>query len=317
MLSRKMLTSLTILLWCGTPSLAQLPKRWERCLSNLMGQETSDVRPLPQTVFVRVASVDFGANSSIPERLRREIRAKLQRERYEEDPESDYLQSAGNEINNDIVAMALKPRGYFKSTVMVKLAELEKAGQDVAVVANISAQLGPQYRLGTITVGSADPDKWLSLKPQALREEFRLQSGEIVNADELRHGFSRLTKIYLEFGFIDMTAEPQFKFDDAKKTIDIVILVDEERQYFVKDVQFWGVDPKLEARLRSKLPRVTWLFNSAVLVNFFKENRSVLPPDVSLEDDVEFHRNPQDGTIALVFDFRPCPGTVEMKDRPD
>lgn len=110
-----------------------------------------------------------------------------------------------------------------------------------------------------------------------------------------------------------MTAEPDFKVDDEKKTIDVAILLDEGRQYFVKDVQFWGADPKLEARLRSKLPRGSWLFNSAVLANFFKENRSVLPPDVSLEDDAEFHRNPQDGTIALVFDFRPCPGTAEMK----
>lgn len=282
-----------------------------------MGQENSDTRPLPKAVFVRVVSVDFGANSNVPEKLRREIKAKVQGERYEESPESDYLKSAGNEINNDVVFMVLETRGYFKATALVKLAELDKAGQDVSVAANISAELGPQYRLGTITVEPADSDKFLSLKPQGLREEFHLQSGEIVNADELRHGFSRITKTYRDFGFIDMTAEPQFKFDDAKTTVDIVILVDEERQYFVKDFQFWGVDPKLEAMLRRKLPRVSWLFNSAVLEKFFNENRAVLPPDVSLENDVEFHRDPQDGTITLVFDFRPCPGTVELKDRPN
>jgi len=184
---------------------------------------------------------------------------------------------------------------------------LEKVSRDVTAVPSISSEPGRQYRLGALTVVPADSDKWLSLKPQALREEFRLQPNEILNVGEIRHGLSRLTKIYCEFGFIDMTTEPEFKIDDAKRTIDVTILVDEGRQYFVKDVQFWGVDPKLEARLRSKLPRGSWLFNSAVLENFFKANRHVLPADASPEDNVEFRRDAKDATVALLFDFRPCP----------
>lgn len=279
----------------------------------MMGQENSDTQSLARTVFVHVVNVDFGANSIIPERLRREIEARVQREKYEEDSESDYLQSASNEINNDIAETVLKKKGYIKAEVIVRLTELKKTGRDVPVVASISAELGPQYRLGKITIEPADSDKWLSLKPQALREEFHLQLGEIMNTGELRLGFSRLTKIYREFGFIDMTAAPEFKFDDAKKTIDVTVLVDEEGQYYVKNVQFWGVDPKLEARLRSKLPSREWLFNSTLLENFFKENQSLFPPDVSLDEDVEFHRNPKDRTVELVFDFRPCPGTVESE----
>lgn len=163
----------------------------------------------------------------------------------------------------------------------------------------------PQYRLGTLTVVPADSDKSLSLMLQALRREFRLQPNEILNVGEIKHGLSRLKRIYCEFGFIDVTTEPEFKIDDAKKTIDVSILVHEGKQYIVNDLQFRGVDPKLEARLRSKLPRRSWLFNSAVLENFFKANRSVLPADASPEDDVEFHRDTRDGTVALVFDFRP------------
>jgi hypothetical protein len=206
---------------------------------------------------------------------------------------------------------SLTPAGLIQAghvTAKANLTEVKKEGPDVTVAASISAELGPQYRLGALTVMPVDSDRALSLKPQALREEFRLQSGEILNAGEIRNGLSSLRKIYLEYGFIYMSAEPQVKIDDAEKTINVVILVDEERQYFVKDVQFLGVDPWLEARLRRKLPRNGWLFNSRVLENFFKENRSVLPADASLEDDVEFHRNAKDATVTLLFDLRPCPG---------
>ena len=184
---------------------------------------------------------------------------------------------------------------------------LEPVSQDVTAVPRISSESGLQYRLGALTVGPADSEKVLSLKPQALRSEFRLQTNEILNVGEVRNGLSRLTKIYCKFGFIDVTTEPDFKIDDAKRTIDVAILVEEGRQYFVNDVQFWGVDAKLETRLRRKLPRGSWLFNSAVLENFFKENRFVLPADASPGDNVEFHRDTKGATVALLFDFRTGP----------
>jgi hypothetical protein len=182
---------------------------------------------------------------------------------------------------------------------------LETVSRDVTAVPRISSEPGLQYRLGALTVDPADSEKVLSLKPQALRSEFRLQTNEILNVGEVRNGLSRLTKIYCKFGFIDVTTEPGFKIDDAKRTIDVAILVDEGRQYFVNDVQFWGVDAKLETRLRRKLPRGSWLFNSAVLENFFRENRSMLPADASPGDNVEFHRDTKGATVALLFDFAP------------
>ena len=180
---------------------------------------------------------------------------------------------------------------------------LEKVSRDVIAVPKSFSEPGLQYRLGALRVGTADSDKSLSLKPEVLRREFRLQTNEILNVGEIRDGLSRLKEIYCKFGFIDVTTEPEFKTEDAK-TVDVTILVDEGRQYFVNDVEFLGVDPKLEARLRSKLPRGSWLFNSVVLENFFKANRSMLPIDASPEDNVEFRRDAKGATVALLFDFR-------------
>src|SRR6185369_12254692 len=78
MLPHRTLTSFVIFFWCGTSTVAQLPERSERCLPNLKpGQEVSDVRPLPQTVFVRISRVDFGESGSIPDGLQREIRVRV------------------------------------------------------------------------------------------------------------------------------------------------------------------------------------------------------------------------------------------------
>jgi len=48
------------------------------------------------------------------------------------------------------------------------------------------------------------------------------------------------TKAYGQYGFIDFTAEPQFDIDDTAKRIDITLRFNEEKQYYVRRIDFVG-----------------------------------------------------------------------------
>jgi len=311
MLSRRLLTSVVILFWCAMPSVAQLPKRLERCLPNpTLAQEIRDMQKEvePEKVTLHVARIEFDSKSGIPLELQREISARVVGATFEEDADTDYLKEAADEIAEVAVRGVLQSKGYFRVLLDAKLTALKVEGSSIQVAAVISAELGPQYRVGKVEVTSADPDKWLSLKPEVLRKEFQFGEGDFLNVDAIRTALRKLTKIYGKFGFIDMTAEPEFAIDDTQKIVDLTIRIDEQKQYYVKEVRFLGVDQKLEEKLKAAFPRSTGIFDPSLLEEFFKKNRNILPSNASLDDDVEFHRNTKEGTLSIVFDFRPCPG---------
>jgi len=244
MLSRRLLTSVVILFWCAMPSVAQLPKRLERCLPNpTLAQEIRDMQKEvePEKVTLHVARIEFDSKSGIPLELQREISARVVGATFEEDADTDYLKEAADEIAEVAVRGVLQSKGYFRVLLDAKLTALKVEGSSIQVAAVISAELGPQYRVGKVEVTSADPDKWLSLKPEVLRKEFQFGEGDFLNVDAIRTALRKLTKIYGKFGFIDMTAEPEFAIDDTQKIVDLTIRIDEQKQYYVKEVRFLGV----------------------------------------------------------------------------
>ena len=264
----------------------------------------------PQKVSLHVERVEFDPESGIPVELQREISAKVKREGLEEDEDSDYLGEAAKEIAEVPVRAVLQNKGYFRVLTDAKITVLKTDGLDIQVVAAVSADLGSQYRVGKIGIEPADPDKVLSMHSQALKRELRLREGEILNVDRIRAALRNLTKIYGKFGFIDMTAEPEFAIDDTRKIVDVTLRIDEQKQYYVRGVQFLGVDQKLEKKLRAEFPKSLWPFNPERLESFFKKNRGILPPDASLGDDMETYRDTKNGELRIIFDFRPCPGQV-------
>jgi len=277
-----------------------------------LAQEIRDIQREvePQKVTLHVARIEFNKSGAIPAEIQNEIRRKVEHSTYEEDADSDYLREAADEIAEVGVRGPLQNRGYFKAQSNAVMTEIQKDSHEVSVAVNISAEPGPQYRVGKIEIKAADPDKWLSLRPQALRKELRLGEGEILNLDAIRGALRKLTRIYGEFGFIDMTAAPDFTIDETQKTIDLTIRVDEQKQYYVNEVQFLGADQKLEEKLKAAFPSSMWLFDSGRLEDFFKNNKNILPSNVSL-DDMELHRNTKAGEVSIVFDFRPCPGRAK------
>src|SRR5690349_11295030 len=170
-----------------------------------------------------------------------------------------------------------------------------------AVNITIPIEEGEQYRMGTLRIVSADPDKALSLKVDALKSIFPLKAGDIFAADKLRKAMKDYTSAYGEYGFIDFTAEPDFDIDDAKKIINLTLHFDEQKQYFVRRIEFTGNTTTRDKVIRRELLiDEGQLFNKrAWEISILRLNQLDYFDKIEADKAVEIKRNTKEGTVDL------------------
>jgi outer membrane protein assembly factor BamA len=308
MFVRGLLPVAPLFLLCVPHAFGQLPKRLEKCLPYpTLAQEIREMQPAPTRARVHIIRVDFDSNDGIPQDAQEEISAELRRRVFEPEADSAYLKDLANEIAEVPVRGALRNRGYFKVNAKAKLTVLWSEGEDVNAAVVISATPGPQYRTGDIRIESADPDNTsLKFSPEVLRGLIPLQGGELFSVEKVRAGLQNLALAYGREGYVDMTPEPDTAVDDERRTVDLVVRIDQQLQYRVGSVEFLGVDTAIREKLVESLPKPGEIFDRTRLDEFFKVNRTILPLDVS-RDDVNVRRDPKSKTVAILFDFWTCP----------
>ena len=99
----------------------------------------------------------------------------------------------------------------------------------------IQVEENDQYRLGEIDITGYE-----QFTEEQLTSFLGLSTGEVFNETRLREGFEDLSKLYGNFGYVNFTPVPNYEFDDENKTVDLTINVDEDRQFFVKRINFRG-----------------------------------------------------------------------------
>ncbi|MGB6460764.1 MAG: outer membrane protein assembly factor BamA [Candidatus Acidiferrum sp.] len=170
-----------------------------------------------------------------------------------------------------------------------------------AVNITIKIEEGEQYRMGTLKIVSSDPDKALSLKVDPLKSLFPIKQGDILNVDKLRKALKNYTDAYGQYGFIDFTAEPDFDIDDAAKKINLTLRFDEQKQYYVRRINFSG-----NTTTRDKVIRRELLIDEGQLFNKRYWDISVLRLNqlnyfnkIDADKDVELQKNAKDGTVDI------------------
>jgi outer membrane protein insertion porin family len=170
-----------------------------------------------------------------------------------------------------------------------------------AVNITIPIEEGERYNMGTLKIVSADPDKALSLKVDALKAIFPLKEGDIFSSAKIRKAMEEYGKVYGQYGFIDFTPEPQLEFDDAAKRIDVTMRFSEEKQYYVRRIDFSG-----NTTTRDKVIRRELLLDEGQLFNKRAWEVSILRLNQlnyfeRIEEDkaVTITRNTKEGTVDL------------------
>jgi outer membrane protein insertion porin family len=205
--------------------------------------------------------------------------------------------------------------GYFKVLVKDPILEnkdtrgnklgvpvpLVKRSHGKAVNITIPIEEGDRYHMGTLKIVSADPDKALSLKVDALKSIFPLKTGDLFAVGKVRKALEDYRKAYGEFGFIDFTAEPETEIDDDAKKINLTLKFNEEKQYYVRRIEFTG-----NTTTRDKVIRRQLLIDEGQLFNnrfwelsILRLNQLDYFDKIEADKAVEIKRNTKDGTVDL------------------
>ncbi len=170
-----------------------------------------------------------------------------------------------------------------------------------AVNITIKIEEGERYRMGTLKIVSSDPDKALSLKVEPLKALFPMKEGDILNVDKLRKALKSYTDAYGQYGFIDFTAEPDFDINDAEKKINLTLHFDEQKQYYVRRINFSG-----NTTTRDKVIRRELLIDEGQLFNKRYWDISILRLNqlnyfdkIEADKSVELQKNTKDGTVDI------------------
>jgi len=157
--------------------------------------------------------------------------------------------------------------GYFKVVVDVKslkTVDLNKGGIPIPVPGigaqhgkatniTISIEEGAQYKMGKLTFRSSDPDQGLIFKTDILSKVFPLKEGDIFDADKIRKSLDTFRKLYGEYGYIDFTAEPEFDVHDDTRIVNLALVFDQQKQFFVRRIEFSGNTTTRDKVIRREL----------------------------------------------------------------
>ncbi len=164
----------------------------------------------------------------------------------------------------------------------------------------ISVEEGPQYRMGKLTFRSADPDQGLIFKPDFLAHQFPLKQGDIFDADKIRKSLDMFKKIYGEWGYIDFVAEPEFDVHDDTKIVNLSMVFDQQKQFFVRRIEFSG-----NTTTRDKVIRRELLLDEGAVFNNRLWELSLLRLnqlgyfDTIKPENAELRRNVKAGTVDI------------------
>ncbi|HKW62688.1 MAG TPA: outer membrane protein assembly factor BamA [Candidatus Acidoferrum sp.] len=179
-------------------------------------------------------------------------------------------------------------------------------GQGKAVNITIPIEEGERFRMGTLKIVSSDPDKALSLKVDALKTAFPLKQGDIFSTEKVRKALETYGKIYGEYGFIDFTPEPDTDVDDANKIINLTLRFDEQKQYYVRRIDFGG-----NTTTRDKVIRREMMIDEGQLFNKRLWEMSILRLNqldyfnkIEADKDAEIKRNNKAGTVDITLKLK-------------
>jgi len=170
----------------------------------------------------------------------------------------------------------------------------------------IPIEEGERYHMGTLKIVSGDPDKALSLKVDALKSIFPLKEGDIFSTEKVRKAMENYTKAYGEFGFIDFTSEPETDIDEDKKVINLTMRFDEQKQYYVRRIDFSG-----NTTTRDKVIRRQLLIDEGQLFNKRAWEMSILRLNqldyfdkIEADKAAELKRNTKEGTVDILLKLK-------------
>src|SRR3984885_9083034 len=263
---------------------------------------------------VKVGNITFTGNHAVPSR---ELRASMRNLRPIGIPHSIFLENifartydaSKLEEDTERVRRALQDRGYFKAAVADPITRIRNEGglsfltfrprKGKRIDIKLPVEEEQRYRLGGVTfTGNTHVQN-----VKALRAQFPTKDGEFFNATAIGKGLENLRKAYNSLGYINFTAVPTPRVDDAKRQVFLDIDIDEGKPFTVSRIEFQG-----NTITRDRVIRRELLLEEGSLYNSNLWEQSLLRLNqldyfdpLKIETDSEQHIDAENGTVSLLL----------------
>ncbi len=138
---------------------------------------------------------------------------------------------------------------------------------------------------------------------KALRAQFPTKDGELFNATAIGKGLDNLRKAYGSLGYINFTAVPTPRIDDAKHLVYLDIDIDEGKAFTVSRIEFQGNTITRDRVIRRELlieegqPYNSNSWESSLL----RLNQLDYFDPLKVDQDTETHPDNETGTVSLLL----------------
>ncbi len=112
----------------------------------------------------------------------------------------------------------------------------------------IPVEEGDQYRLGELSF-----EGLTVLKEEFVRDYIKLQPGETYNESKFKKAYEKLRDLYGTLGYFQWTGVTQRDPDPERKVVDVVVRMEEDKQYFVGRIDFVGNDTTRDKVIRREI----------------------------------------------------------------
>jgi outer membrane protein insertion porin family len=263
---------------------------------------------------VKVGKIIFRGNHNLKSRTLREAMKNL---RPIGIPHSIILEnlfartydSTKLEEDSERVRQAYRDRGYFKALVGTPKTHIRNAGginiftlrpsKGKRVDILMPIEEGERYRLGGITFTG---NKAVT-NIKVLRAQFAQKDGEWFDATKFGKGLDQLRKAYGQLGYINFTAVPTPRIDEAKHLIFLNIDIDEGKPFYVSRIEFTGNTVTRDRVIRRELLlEEGQVYNSHLWeLSLLRLNQLNYFDPLKVDQDTEIHQDADNGTVDLLL----------------
>ena len=213
------------------------------------------------------------------------------------------------EEDTERVRQAYRDKGYYNAAVEEPKTQIRDQGglnfftfrpnKGKRIDIMMPIEEGARYRLGTITFTGNKEIR----NEKALRSTFAVKDGEWFNATLIGKGLENLKKAYGQLGYINFGAIPKPVFDDQKKTVSLVVDIDEGKRFYVSRIEFTGNTITRDKVIRRELMLDEGqVYNSQLWeYSLLRLNQLEYFEPLKVEQDSEAHQDAEAGTVDLLL----------------
>jgi len=213
------------------------------------------------------------------------------------------------EEDSERVRFAYRDKGYYTAAIEEPKTQIRDQGglnwftfrpnKGKRIDILLPVEEGARYRLGSITFTGNKTVKNM----RALRSTFAVKDGEWFNATLIGKGLENLKKSYGSLGFINFGAVPKPVFDEDKKTVSLVIDIDEGKPFYVSRIEFQGNTITRDRVIRRELMLDEGsVYNSQLWeYSLLRLNQLEYFEPLKVDQDSEAHQDSEAGTVDLLL----------------